>query len=49
MSVSVDRLQVLTEKGTELARVSVIDFTTGENIYDELVKPSAKVVDYRTQ
>lgn len=41
--------QVLTEKGQELARISVVDFHTGRNIYDALVTPSSPVVDYRTQ
>jgi RNA exonuclease 1 len=41
--------QVLTENGPELARVSVIDYNTGTNVFDELVKPSAPVTDYLTQ
>lgn len=41
--------QVLSEDGQELARVSVIDYQSGVNIFDELVKPPKPVTDYRTQ
>ncbi|GFZ49104.1 hypothetical protein JCM24511_06854 [Saitozyma sp. JCM 24511] len=47
--LAVDCEMVLTENGPELARVSVIDYNTGTNVFDELVKPSAPVTDYLTQ
>jgi RNA exonuclease 1 len=42
-------LQIVTQKGQELARISIIDSTTGQNIFDHLVRPSDTVLDYRTQ
>lgn len=32
-----------------MARISIIDFSTGQNIFDHLVQPSDTVLDYRTQ
>jgi RNA exonuclease 1 len=43
------QVQVVTQIGQELARVSVIDFQSGVNVYDKLVKPAHPVLDYRTQ
>ena len=40
---------MLTAEGQVLARVSVIDFQSGLNVYDELVRPPREVTDYRTQ
>ena len=45
----VAHVQVVTQIGQELARVSVIDFQSGVNVYDKLVKPAHPVLDYRTQ
>ena len=42
-------VQIVTQTGQELARISIIDFTTGENIFDHLVQPTSEVLDYRTQ
>ena len=42
-------MQVVTEDGQELARVSIIDYNSGVNIYDKFVKPAKPVIDYRTQ
>jgi RNA exonuclease 1 len=42
-------VQIVTQVGQELARVSVIDFQSGVNVYDKLVKPAHPVLDYRTQ
>lgn len=39
----------MTEDGQALARVSVIDFQSGLNVYDHFVKPPRPVLDYRTQ
>jgi hypothetical protein len=39
----------VTEDGQELARVSVIDFNSGVDIFDEFVQPPKPVLDYRTQ
>lgn len=39
----------MSEDGQELARVSVIDYQSGVNVFDELVKPPKPVADYRTQ
>lgn len=44
-----DPPQIVTQKGQELARISIIDFSTGTNIFDHLVQPSDLVLDYRTQ
>ena len=37
-----------TTKGSELTRVTVIDYT-GETCYESLVKPDAPIVDYNTR
>ncbi|WWC87181.1 uncharacterized protein L201_002067 [Kwoniella dendrophila CBS 6074] len=47
--LAMDCEMVLSEDGSELARVSIIDYETGENIFDELVKPPKDIIDYRTQ
>ena len=41
--------QVVSEDGQELARVSVVDFQSGVNVFDELVKPPKPVIDYLTR
>ncbi|CAD6570359.1 MAG: hypothetical protein TREMPRED_005740 [Tremellales sp. Tagirdzhanova-0007] len=47
--LAIDCEMVLSEDGQELARVSVIDYQSGVNVFDELVKPPKPVTDYRTQ
>ncbi|OCF37620.1 hypothetical protein I316_00747 [Kwoniella heveanensis BCC8398] len=47
--LAMDCEMVVSEDGQELARVSVIDYESGENVFDELVKPPKDVIDYRTQ
>nr|XP_018265795.1 uncharacterized protein I303_02169 [Kwoniella dejecticola CBS 10117]OBR87953.1 hypothetical protein I303_02169 [Kwoniella dejecticola CBS 10117] len=47
--LAIDCEMVLSEDGQELARVSIIDFESGENIFDELVTPPKPIIDYRTQ
>lgn len=37
---------VMTDQGSELARVTLIDYATSEKVLDELVKPAGNVVDY---
>lgn len=38
-----------TTKGFELLRVTVVDFFTGEEVFDILVKPKGKVLDLNTR
>ena len=45
--VSIDCEMVMTVKGKELARVTVLDFDYNV-ILDELVKPEFEVIDYLT-
>ncbi|WVQ77877.1 hypothetical protein IAR50_007580 [Cryptococcus sp. DSM 104548] len=47
--LALDCEMVVSADGDELARVSVIDFETGNNVFDELVQPEAEIIDYRTQ
>ncbi|WRT65068.1 uncharacterized protein IL334_002010 [Kwoniella shivajii] len=47
--LAMDCEMVLSEDGQELARVSIIDYETDENIFDELVKPPKEIIDFRTQ
>nr|XP_019008804.1 uncharacterized protein I206_06488 [Kwoniella pini CBS 10737]OCF47585.1 hypothetical protein I206_06488 [Kwoniella pini CBS 10737] len=47
--LAMDCEMVLSEDGQELARVSIIDFATGESIFDEFVVPPVPIIDYRTQ
>ena len=44
--MSLDCERILTKKGDRLARVSIINFY-GNVVFDTLVKPWAKVTDYR--
>lgn len=44
--LSLDCERILTKKGDRLARVSIVNFY-GNVVFDTLVKPWAKVVDYR--
>ncbi|TIC20495.1 hypothetical protein E3Q12_03815 [Wallemia mellicola] len=37
---------VMTDQGSELARVTLIDYATSQKVLDELVKPAGNVVDY---
>ncbi|KAF7683676.1 Small RNA degrading nuclease 5 [Astathelohania contejeani] len=46
--VAIDCEMVLTTKGVELGRVSIID-NCGKTIYDKLVRPSYEVIDYCTR
>ncbi|KAI1787109.1 ribonuclease H-like protein [Ganoderma leucocontextum] len=39
----------LTEGGKQLARICIIDYTSGIVVYDQLVKPSKPVTDYLTR
>ena len=41
--------QCLTEDGKQLARVCLIDYTSGIVVYDALVKPTKPVTDYLTR
>lgn len=41
-------VQCLTEDGSELTRVSVVD-AKGKRIYDSLVKPDKPILDYLTR
>ncbi|WVQ83395.1 hypothetical protein IAT38_005536 [Cryptococcus sp. DSM 104549] len=47
--LAIDCEMVLSGDGNELARVSIIDFESGKNVFDELVKPPVPIIDYRTQ
>lgn len=44
--LALDCERILTKKGDRLARVSVVNFY-GNIVFDTLIKPWAKVVDYR--
>lgn len=44
--LAIDCERILTQKGDRLSRVSVVNFF-GNIVFDTLVKPWAKVVDYR--
>ena len=44
--LAIDCERILTQKGDRLSRVSVVNFF-GNVVFDTLVKPWAKVVDYR--
>ena len=46
--LAIDCEMILTEAGKELARVSMVDFHSKSVLLDELVKPSAAVLDYLT-
>lgn len=46
--VALDCEMVYTEKGLQLARVTVVDFE-GECIYESLVRPKSKILDYMTE
>jgi RNA exonuclease 1 len=39
----------MTENGKELARVCIIDYVSGNKLYDQLVKPTAPIADYLTR
>mmetsp|Transcript_1031 Transcript_1031/g.3473 ORF Transcript_1031/g.3473 Transcript_1031/m.3473 type:complete len:520 (+) Transcript_1031:1403-2962(+) len=45
---AIDCEMVLTERGRELARCTVVD-AVGATVYDELVQPSTPVIDYLTK
>lgn len=47
--LAMDCEMVLTGTEQALARVSVVDVETGMTVFDELVKPSKPITDYRTQ
>ncbi|OXG10615.1 RNA exonuclease 1 [Cryptococcus neoformans Tu401-1] len=47
--LAIDCEMVVSKDGDELARISVIDFNSGKNVFDELVLPPGEIVDYRTQ
>ena len=44
--MALDCERILTKKGERLARVSIVNFY-GNIVFDSLVKPWSKVVDYR--
>jgi len=44
--LALDCERILTKKGDRLARVSIVNFY-GNIVFDTLIKPWAKVVDYR--
>ncbi|PIL26374.1 hypothetical protein GSI_12130 [Ganoderma sinense ZZ0214-1] len=46
---AIDCEMCLTEDGKQLARVCMIDYTSGVVVYDQLVKPSKPVTDYLTR
>ena len=45
--VAIDCEMVVTEMGSELARITVVG-ENGDTLYDKLVKPANAVVDYCT-
>lgn len=45
---SLTATQCLTEDGSELTRVSVVD-SKGTRVYDSLVKPDKPITDYLTR
>lgn len=47
--VAVDCEMVITERGFELARVTVLDGGTGDTLLDEFVVPDVPVKDYNTR
>ncbi|KIR50845.1 RNA exonuclease 1 [Cryptococcus gattii Ru294] len=47
--LAIDCEMVVSKDGDELARISVIDFNSGKNVFDELVLPPGEILDYRTQ
>lgn len=44
--LALDCERILTKKGDRLARVSIVNFY-GNVVFDTLIKPWAKVIDYR--
>ena len=44
--LSLDCERILTKKGDRLARISIVNFY-GNIVFDTLVKPWSKVIDYR--
>ncbi|GAA6006093.1 hypothetical protein JCM10207_000520 [Rhodosporidiobolus poonsookiae] len=47
-ALGLDCEMCLTEDGSELTRLSVVDFS-GKRIYDKLVKPQKPIIDYLTR
>lgn len=47
--LALDCEMCITTAGRELTHVCIIDFETGEKLYDELVLPSAPITDYLTR
>lgn len=43
------RPQCITESGKELTRVCIVDYASGDKLYDQLVKPTAPITDYLTR
>lgn len=41
--------QCITTAGKELTHICIVDYETGEKVYDELVLPSAPITDYLTR
>lgn len=38
-----------TTKGMEVIRLTIVDFFTGSTVFDEIIKPSGKIIDLNTQ
>eukprot|EP00760_Papus_ankaliazontas_P015335 PhM_4_TR16476/c1_g1_i1/m.11225 len=47
-ALSLDCEMVRTTAGLEVARITFVDFTTREVVYDKLVKPTNPILDYLT-
>nr|ODN81413.1 RNA exonuclease 1 [Cryptococcus depauperatus CBS 7841] len=47
--LAIDCEMVVSNDGDELARVSVVDFESGQTVFDHFVKPPLEITDYRTR
>ncbi|KAG8836333.1 hypothetical protein FRC17_005619 [Serendipita sp. 399] len=48
-TLALDCEMCITSAGKELAHICVVDYKTGAKLYDQLVQPSAPIVDYLTR